>query len=101
LSSGEDMLRELIVARGDDSEMLQLIEETFDEVSLTVEDEVALALDGAVGLGRNELCDGSRFQGVDQSVGVKRLVAAEGLRIDFLQQRLGLAKIGGLPGCQR
>jgi hypothetical protein len=94
-------LRELIVARGDDPEMLQLIEETFDEVSLSVEDEVALALDDAVGRGRNERCDGSRFQGVDQSVGVIRLFAEEGLRIDFLQQRLGLAKIGGLPRCQR
>jgi hypothetical protein len=50
-------LREHVVARGDDPEILQLIEETFDEVSLTVEDEVSLALDDAVGLGRNERCD--------------------------------------------
>ena len=78
-----------------------LLKESFDEVSLTVEDEGALALDDAVCLGRHVRCDTSRFQGVDQSVGVIRLVAEEGLRIDFLQQRLGLAKIGGLPGCER
>lgn len=81
--------------------MLEFVEEPLDEVALAVEGEVALARGDAIGLGRNDRGDAPRLQGQDQGVGVIGLVGQEGSRTDSGQQRLGLAKIGGLAGGQR
>ena len=101
MNGGQEIAREFVIARGDGPEMLELIEKSLDEISLAVEGEVALALDDAVGLGRNDRCDSPRLQKLDQGVCVISLVAEEGLRIDFIEHRLGLAEIGGLSGRQR
>jgi hypothetical protein len=101
LNGGEEVACELVVACGDGSEVLELVEEPFDEVAFSVEGEVALARGDAIDLWRDDRGDAPRLQGQDQSVGVIGLVGQEGSRTDPGQQRLGLAKIGGLAGGQR
>lgn len=81
--------------------MLHLIEEPLDEVALAIEREVALARCDAIGFRRDDGGDSSPRQGPDQGVGVIGLVGQEGLRTDFNQQRLGLAKVGRLSGRER
>ena len=50
---GEEVSCELVVARGDASEVFELVEEAFDEVALSVERGIDRALDLAVLLGRD------------------------------------------------
>ena len=64
---------------------------------MAIEGEVCVALDEAIGLGRNDGGDTALFQGVDQGVGVVGFVGEKGLGVDLIEQRLGLAEIGSLP----
>ena len=57
LSSGEEVSGEFVVARGDGTEVLELIEEAFDEIAFAVERKIArrawvvrLALGGMTGV---------------------------------------------------
>ena len=101
MDGGEKVACELVVTRRDGAEVLYLIEEPLDEVALTIEREVALARCDASGFWRDDGGDSSPLQGLDQGVGVIGLVGQEGLRTDFSQQRLGLAKVGRLSGRER
>ena len=51
LNPGEENLGELVVTGGDGQEMLELVEETLNEVSFAVEGEVARARGFSVGFG--------------------------------------------------
>jgi hypothetical protein len=100
LECGEEVAGELVVAGCDGPEVFELVKEALDEVAFAVEGEVALSRGDAIGLGRDDRSDAARLQGQDQGVGVIGLVGQEGSRTDPGQQRLGLAKIGGLAGGQ-
>ena len=49
VNAGEEDFCELVVARGDSAEMLELIEETLNEIAFAVEGEVARARGFSVG----------------------------------------------------
>ena len=89
-------MRGLIVAGGDTSEVVELVEEPLDEVAFAVECEVAMLWRDAVGFGRDDRSDFPFPQGLDEGVSVIGLVSKKGLGIDTFQQRLGLAEVGGL-----
>lgn len=90
----------LVIAGGDGAQVLELVEEALDQVALTIEGEVGLARDPAIGLGWHDRGDRLCVAGLDQRIGVIRLVRQAGLRLGMLQQRLGLAEIAGLAGRQ-
>ena len=83
----------LFEACGNGTEVLQLIEETLDEVAFGVEAEVAWAGEFAVGLGRDHGLDAAHGQSVDEAVGVITFVGDEGLGLDFGEERFGLGDV--------
>ncbi len=101
VDAGEKIAGELVVACGDGAVVLEFVEEPLDEVALCVEGEVAGALDGAIGLGRDDRCDSPSGQGVDQVIGVVSLVGEQSLKVDVLDQRLGLAEVRSLARRQQ
>lgn len=96
----QEISREFVVAGGDSAEVFECVEESFDQISFAVEGEIAVSLNEAVGLGRNDRFDASGLEGQDQSVRVIGFVREKGVRGEGFQQRLRLAQIRGLPGGQ-
>ena len=82
-----------IVAGGDASEMLELIEETLNEIAFAVEGEIALARRFSVGFGWDDWRDRSSVEGADEGVGVKGLVGDQSAGIDGFDQRFGTSQI--------
>ena len=80
--------------------MLELVEEALDEVSFTVESEVAEALDGAVCLGWNNNTSASRFDAGNDGITVIALVAEHVVRRDAIQQRDSLCAVRNIAGRQ-
>ena len=78
LNRGEEISREFVVAGGNAAELLNFIEETLDEVALTVKHEIAFALGLAVRLGRDDWGDSPCCEAVDKPISVVRLIANEG-----------------------
>ena len=97
MQSGQKVPGGFLVARGDTSELFDVIEETLDQIALGVEREVALALDLAVGLWRNDHFDRAYLKAGNEAIGVIAFVAEKGSRIDLGGQRFGLGNIVGLP----
>ncbi len=93
MNAGEEDLCELVVARGDSAEMLELIEETLNEIAFAVEGEVARARGFSVGFGWDNWDDRSIIEGGDESVGVERLVGDQSAGIDGFDERLGASQI--------
>ncbi|ESZ53698.1 hypothetical protein X729_31105 [Mesorhizobium sp. L103C131B0] len=101
LNGGEEITRGLVIAGGDGAEVLEPVEEPLDEIALAVEREIGLARRDAVGLGWDDRRDSSVLKGSDEGIGVVGLVRKKGLRVDLVEQRLSLAKMGGLARGQR
>ena len=93
MESGEEISCGLLVACGDTSELLDEIEETLDEIALGIEREVAVALDLAVRLRRNDNFDRAGFEAGDEAVGVIALVAQKGFGLDLSGQGFGLRDV--------
>ena len=62
-------------------------------VALAVEGEVARARSFSVGFGWDDWGDRSRVEGVDESVGVERLVGDHSAGIDGFDERFGASQI--------
>jgi len=99
--SGQEISREFVVTRGDCTEVFECVEETFDEIAFAIEDEIAVPLNEAVGLGRNDGFDTSGLEGEDQSIRIIGFVSQKCLGGEVFDQLLGLAQIRGLPRGQR
>ena len=93
MNPGEENLGELVVTRGDGSEMLEQVEETLDEIAFAVEGEVARAWGFSVGFGWDDRGDRSIVEGGDEGVGVERLVGDHSAGIDGFDQRFGTGEI--------
>ena len=100
VNAREEVARGFLVASGDGAELLDDVEEAFDEVAFAIEREIASALVLAVFLGRNDGRDLARFQAPDETIAVVALVADDGLRVDFRHERLGLRDVVDLSGGQ-
>ena len=96
MHSGKEISGELVIARGDGSEVLELIEEALDEVTFAVEREVARPLDLAVGFGWDDRSDTSLDESIEEWIGIVALVADQRLWIGVVDQRLGASKIMSL-----
>jgi hypothetical protein len=96
MEAGEEIAGSFFVAGSDASEMLDDIEEAFDEVSLAVERKVTWSLDLAVGLGWDDHRDTARFEIFDEAVGVIALIAEKGSRLDLVGQQFGLLDVVNL-----
>ena len=75
--------------------MFDFVEEALDEIALTIEHEITITLQLAVGLWRDHWNDCPPIERVDQRIGVVSLVADEGARISSLEQRLRAGEIMG------
>ena len=82
MNAGEENLGELVVTRGDGPEMLELVEETLNEIAFAVEGEVARARGLSVGFGWDDWDDRSIVQGADEGIGVESLVGDQSAGID-------------------
>ena len=98
LDCSQEGAGKLVVVRCDSAEALEFAEEALDEVSFAAEGEVGGSLDDAIGPGWNDGGDTAFFQGAAQGIGVVGPVGEQGFRLDLIEQRLGLAEIGCLPG---
>ena len=93
---GEKISGQFVIAGGDGTEVLEQIEESFDEVAFAVEREIAGPLDLTVGLGRDDRNDSPLRESADERVGIVRLVGKQGIWLGVLDQQLGTSKIMGL-----
>ena len=93
LDSGKEISGEFVVARGDGSEVLELIEEALDEVAFAIEREVARPLDLTVRFGRDDGSDCPPGESVNERIGIVSLVTDQGIWIGVLDQWLCASEI--------
>ena len=93
MEAGEEVARGFFVAGRDASELFDELKETLDQVALGVEGEVAVASGLAVRLWRDDRLDGSRFEALDEGVGVIALVAEEGFGLRFGGESFSLGDV--------
>ena len=99
MQAGEEVARGFFVAGRDASELFDELKETLDEVAFGVQGEVAIASGLAVRLWRDDRLDGSRFEGLDEGVGIVALVAEEGFGLRFRGEGFSLGDVVDLaPG---
>ena len=96
VEAGEEVAGGLLVARGDGSEMLDDVEEAFDEVALTIEGEVAIALAFAVRFWRDDRANGAHLKALDEAVCVISLVSEERFGLDLGGECFSLGDIVNL-----
>ncbi len=90
---GEEVSRELVIARGDAPEVLEPVEEAFDEVALAVNLAVNDTADPDVAL-RRDVSEGA--SGFDERDNGGREVAAVGNDVTSERQSLDQGREGGL-----
>jgi hypothetical protein len=88
--------RQLVVARGDGTKVLEFIEEALDEIALAIEREIAGRWRLTVGFGRDHRGDVSLGKIVAERIGVVGFVGDQSLRIDLCEQRLRASQIVSL-----
>jgi len=81
--------------------LLQGVEESLDEIALAIEGEVGVSRVLAVGFWRNDGGDPAFLELVDEGIRVVALVADKGVRLDLVEKRCGLSDVGCLPRRQR
>jgi hypothetical protein len=86
----EEVSGSLFVAGCDGAKVLDDVEETFPEVALAIEREVALARRLAICPRPNDGLDAADFELLDEAVAIIAFVGEEGCGFDFLGQDLGL-----------
>ncbi len=89
----EEVSGSFFVARCDASKVLDVIEETLDQIVFSVECEVALALDFAMGLGRDHDSDAAPFEALDKTVGVIPFVGKQRAGLQVFRERFGLGDV--------
>jgi len=93
VNASEESLGELVVSSGDGPELLERVEEAFDQIALAAEREIARARGFSVGFGWDNRGDRSIVQGGDEGVRVEGLVGDQGAGIDGFDQRFGASEI--------
>ena len=100
-NASEKRVGELVVACGDAAILLKGVEEALDEIALAVEGEVGLSGFLAVSFRGNDGRDPTLLELLDEGVRVISLVADEGVRLDLVEKRRSLSDVGRLPRRQR
>lgn len=96
MKTGEEIAGGFLVARCDTSELLDILKEPFDQIALPIEGEIALTLDFAVRLGRDDRLDLARFEARDVAVGVIAFVGEEGVGPHLGGECFGLVDVVNL-----
>ena len=96
MNAGEEISRELVVARGNGTKVLEFIEEALDEIALAIEGKVTRRWRFAVGFRRNHGGDFSSAESEAERIGVIGLVTDKCLWIDARKQWFGARQIVGL-----
>ena len=96
----EEIACGFLVARGDASELFDVIEEAPNQIALGIECEVAVALDLAVRLRRNDNFDRAGFEAGDEAVGVIAFVAEKCTGLDLGGQGFGLRDVKDLSASE-
>ena len=98
---GKERVGELVVAGCNGAILFELAEKSLDEIAFAIEGKIGVARLTAIGLGWNDRHDASALERLDQGIGVLGLVGQEGRGLDLVEQRRGLADIGGLSRRER
>ena len=94
---GEEVSGELVVARGDATEVLELVEEALDEIALSIEGAVDRALPLAVALGRDVCSRAVIGDQLQDGFGVVATVGdGVGSGLQALEQSRDRRLVGGL-----
>lgn len=96
MESREEIAGGFFVACGDAAKLLEILEETFDQVALCIQGVVALAFGFAIGLGRNDRFDLSTFEAGDEAVGVIAFVSKYRIWLHLGDKRFSLGDIVSL-----
>ena len=80
--------------------MFDELEESFNQIALGVEGEIAIALDFAIRFGRDNRLDRADLEARNVFVGVVALVSEKGLGLYFRGQRFGLSDVVDLAARQ-
>ena len=78
-------------------EVFDGVEETFDEIALGIERVIAVTLDFAICLGRDDNLDGPQFQAFDEVAGIITLVTEQCSGLYLGGEGLRLGDVVGLP----
>lgn len=81
--------------------MFNFVEESLDEIAFPVEREVGRSRIDPIRFWGNDRDNIAVLEGFDQRVCIISLVGEKSLRIDFLEQGFGLAKVARLPRRER
>ena len=95
-----EIARGFLVAGGDTSEMLDRLEESFDQIALPVKRVIAIASVLAIRLWRDDRLDRARLEAGNVGVGVVALVAQNGFRLYLCRERFGLGDVMDLTAGQ-
>lgn len=101
VDGAEECAFELVIARRDGSELFEIVEETLDQIAFAVQHEIGLAWCASICLGRNDRRNLTRFEPVDEGIGIIGFVGQEGSGVDLFKERFGLPEIGGLARRER
>lgn len=74
MKAREEIASGFFVACRDASELFDILKETFDQITLPIEGEIAGAFDFAIGLGRDRGLDAAGLERGDEAVGVVTFV---------------------------
>ena len=96
MEAREEVSGGFFVARRDAAKLLDILEETLDQVAFRIEGVVAVAFDLAVGLGRNDRLDFSTFEAGDEAICVIAFVSQDRLRLNLGDEGFGLRDVVNL-----
>jgi len=98
---GEEVGGMLLVARGDASAMLDLVEEPLDAVALAIEHAAEAGAPAAIGLGRDVRCGTGVLDAAAEPIGVVGFIGQEDGSLAQVAKQLGGGRaVGGLAGCE-
>ena len=86
LDRSQKSVCQFVVACCDPSELFEIIEEPFDQVSLAIQREIRRSLHGPVCLGRDDRSDLTLPKTVDEGVRIISFVGQKGLWVDLIKQ---------------
>ena len=93
MQSGKEVPGGFLVACGDASELLDVIEEALDQIALAVESIIAIAFDFPIGFWRDDGDAGAQFKAVNEAAGVIAFVSQKGFGLYLGGQRFGLGDV--------
>jgi len=96
----QERVGEFVVSGCNGPEVLDCIEEPFNQIAFPIKGEVSLSWSDPVGFCRDDGDDCAFFKRADQSIRVIGFIREEGFRAHFFKQWLRLADVTGLSGCQ-